>query len=252
MEDGKLLNRLQKNCIWIDHTTTDYTQTIRLCELAKELGVHAIEAPLTGGMALLRKKNMTVFVGGEQEAVQECKPLINTYTGSFLYFGSVGKATIAKVITNMLAGAHLIAAGEALMIAKKAGLDMESFFDGVRLSAGNSFVFETEVPLIFKGTYDPAFTIDLHCKDLALGRKLSYAHDLPFDKLELMELTEKIYNRAMEKYGGDVGSSSPAKLVEDDMKTSQKLQTFDDWDYTVEKVTGGSFGVVQMKSPQKD
>lgn len=251
MEEGKLLHRLRQNSIWIDHTTTDYNQTIRLCKLASEMGIRAIEAPLTGGMALLRKNMMTVFVGGEEDAVQECKPLIDVYTGTFLYFGAAGKATIAKVISNMLAGAHLIAAGEALMLARKSGLDMESFFDGIRLSAGNSYVFETEVPLMFKGTYDPNFTIDLHCKDLGLGRMISNAHGVPFDKLEMMELTEKLYNRAMEKYGGDVGSSFPAKMMEDYFKTPQKLENWDKWDYTVEKVTGGSIGVVQMK-PSKE
>ncbi|KXJ23312.1 uncharacterized protein LOC110250796 [Exaiptasia diaphana] len=251
MEEGKLLHRLRPNSIWIDHTTTDYNQTIRLCKLACDMGIRAIEAPLTGGMALLRKNMMTVFVGGDEDAVQESKPLIDVYTGTFLYFGAAGKATIAKVISNMLAGAHLIAAGEALMLAKKSGLDMESFFDGIRLSAGNSYVFETEVPLMFKGTYDPDFTIDLHCKDLGLGRIISNAHGVPFDKLEMMELTETMYRRAMERYGGHVGSSFPAKMIEDDLKTPQKLENWEKWDYAVERVTGGSFGVVQMK-PSKE
>ena len=50
------------------------------------------------------------------------------------------------------------------MLAKRHNIDLSAFFDGVRNSAGNSYVFETEVPLIYNGTYDPGFTIDLHCK----------------------------------------------------------------------------------------
>ena len=57
-----------------------------------------------------------------------------------------------------------VLAGESVMLAKRHGVDLSSFFDGVRNSAGNSYVFETEVPLIYNGTYDPGFTIDLHCK----------------------------------------------------------------------------------------
>jgi len=66
--------------------------------------------------------------------------------------GELGKATIAKVISNMLCAAHLVATSEALVTAKKCGLEMNSFFDGIRQSAGNSFVFETEAPLIFNGS----------------------------------------------------------------------------------------------------
>ena len=77
------------------------------------------------------------------------------------------------VISNMLAGAHLVLSGEAVLMAKRAGINMTSFFNGIRASAGNSFVFETEVPLIFNGTYDPHFHIKLHCKDFELGHQLA-------------------------------------------------------------------------------
>lgn len=248
MEEGGLLHALKKDSIWIDHTTTDYSETVRLCKLAESLGVRGIEAPLTGGITLLKDKMMTVFVGGEEKTAQECKPLMDTYTGTFLYFGPVGKATIAKVISNMLAAAHLVCAGEALMIAKQAGLHTDNFFDGIRFSAGNSYVFETEVPLMFKDTYDPDFTIDLHCKDLSLGKMICKSHGVPWDKLAVMDAAEKIYQKALKKYGENVGSSYPAKLLADDLGVSQHLKNWEDWSYSIEKVTGGSFGVVQKRS----
>ncbi|EDO49364.1 predicted protein [Nematostella vectensis] len=236
LEDTGMLSMLKEGSVWIDHTTTDYNETIRLGELATSKGVHAVEAPLTGGQGL-----MTVFVGGEEKVVQDVKPLMDSYTATFLYFGPLGKATVAKVISNMLCAAHLVAAGEALMLAKKAGLDMSNFFDGIRYSAGNSYVFETEVPLMFNGSYDPDFTIDLHCKDLALGREIATSNDSP---LELLGLTEDIYRRAMEKYGKDVGSSFPAKMLEDDTGISQQQPGWEKWSYTMERVSGGGIGVV--------
>lgn len=259
MDDGGLLRALKKDSIWIDHTTTDYNETIRLCKLAESLGVRGIEAPLTGGITLLKDKMMTVFVGGEEKTAHECKPVMDTYTGTFLYFGPIGKATIAKVISNMLAAVHLVSAGEALMIAKQAGLNIENFFDGIRFSAGNSYVFETEVPLMFKETYDPDFTIDLHCKDLNLGKMICKSHGVPWDKLGVMDAAEKIYQKALEKYGDDVGSSYPAKMLADDLGVSHRVNNWEDWSYSIEKVTGGSFGVVQKRpkvlnetTPSKD
>ncbi|XP_031565713.1 uncharacterized protein LOC116300887 [Actinia tenebrosa] len=248
MEEGGLLHALNKGSIWIDHTTTDYNETIRLCKLAESLGVRGIEAPLTGGITLLKDKMMTVFVGGEEKTAHECKPVMDTYTGTFLYFGPVGKATVAKVISNMLAAVHLVCAGEALMIAKQAGLDIENFFDGIRASAGNSYVFETEVPLMFKDTYHPDFTIDLHCKDLNLGKSICNSHGVSWDKLEVMSAGEKMYQKALKRYGENVGSSYPAKMLADDLQVSHHLKNWEDWSYSIEKVTGGSFGVVQKRS----
>lgn len=60
-------------------------------------------------------------------------------------------------------------------MAKKGGVNLNAFFDGVRASAGNSYVFETEVPLMFNQTFDPGFFIELHCKDLGIARDIHTA-----------------------------------------------------------------------------
>lgn len=96
------------------------------------------------------------------------------------------------------------------MLAKRAGVDHKKFFDAIRVSAGNSFVFETEVPLMFNGTFDPSFHIKLHTKDLGIGYELMKKYDAP---CEVLSLCEQIYNRARVKYGGEAGSSHPAKLL---------------------------------------
>lgn len=82
-----------------------------------------------------------------------------------LYTGPMGTAMIPKVYSNLLCAVNIIAAGEAMMVAKKAGLDLKTFWDAVRSSSGNSFVWETGGPMVMQGTYDPSFDIALHCKD---------------------------------------------------------------------------------------
>lgn len=82
METDQVLNYLSKGATWIDHTSTDYRQSIRLSQLAEDKGVHALEAPLTGGMALLKEGNMTVFVGGDQSTFQNSKEMMGSYTGT--------------------------------------------------------------------------------------------------------------------------------------------------------------------------
>ena len=71
-----------------------------------------------------------------------------------------------------MAAVHLVATGEAIALAKSANIDLNTFFNAIRVSAGNSFVFETEGPLIFNGSFDPDFHIKLHTKDLGIGYNL--------------------------------------------------------------------------------
>src|SRR5216684_3671236 len=75
------------------------------------------------------------------------------------------QAAVTKVVTNMLAFIHLIAAGEALMLCAKAGVDLRAAFHAIAASSGNSFVHETESQVILNGSYDIGFTMDLACKD---------------------------------------------------------------------------------------
>ena len=242
--DDGVLRGLREGGVWIDHSTTDYHQTLALGAEAKERGIKVLEAPVTGGMALLRQGKMTVLVGGERELYENCKPILQQVGCKVIYLGPLGAATITKVISNMLAATNTVATGEALMLAKRAGIDLKSCFDAIRFSAGNSFVWETEAPLVFNGTYDPHFAVELHTKDLNLGYELSRSLGAP---IMLHGLVEQIYNRARLKYGNQVGSSCPPKLQEDELQESLQREGFDDWTYTIEEFQD-SMVVVHQKS----
>lgn len=260
-DDGKgeeVLQQLRPGTVWIDHTTTDPDEAKRLNAAAEARGVRALEAPLTGGYALLVAGMMTTLVGGDPKLMGEYEPLMRSYVETVLHMGPVGSASVVKLITNQLAAVHLQAAGEAVMMAKKAGVNLDSFFDGMRASAGNSYVFETEVPLMYNGTFDPGFFIELHCKDLRIARRV---HTEPhtgiapedYDKVYPMNaVSEAAYKETMERYGGRVGSSYPAKLLQDKLGESMACPGFEDWTYTIDKVKSGSIGVVHKNVGRDD
>lgn len=76
------------------------------------------EAPVTGGMALLKQGKMTVLAGGEKQLFEDCLPILQQSNKKVLYMGQMGTATIAKVISNMLAATNNVAMGEAMMFGK--------------------------------------------------------------------------------------------------------------------------------------
>ncbi len=132
--------------------------------------------------------------------------------GTVLHVGPLGQASVLKVITNMLAFVHLVAAGEGLMLAAKAGIDLGSAFAGIKASSGNSFVHETECQVILNGSYNIGFTMDLACKDLGLAQALGREFGVP---LELAGRVAAIFERARSEYGDRAWSSQVVKLLED-------------------------------------
>jgi 3-hydroxyisobutyrate dehydrogenase len=93
----------------------------------------------------------------------------------------------------MLCAVHTVATAEAILLAKQSKLDLNKFFEGIRASAGNSYVFETEAPLMFNGTFDPNFTIDLHVKDILLGREIAKRGDSKLEYIEILNKATEIY-----------------------------------------------------------
>ena len=199
-----------------------------------------MEAPITGGVALLRQSKTTVLVGGDEKLFQECLPILQQTNKVVLHMGKIGNATITKLISNLLVAVNNVAMGEALMLGKKGGVDLKALFNAIRFSAGNTFIWETEAPLIFNGTYDPEATLRILCKDLNLGYELSRKFGVP---IETLGRSEQIYNRARLRYGDKAGSSSPPKLLEDDLNEPLQVDGFENWTYSVEHV-GGSMAVV--------
>ena len=163
-EEG-LLAGFSGGKVWIDHSTTDYEQTVELNEEIVKKGGRMLEAPVTGGLEALKKGQMTVFLAGDKTIADEMMPMMEDIYCNVLYTGRMGTALIPKVLSNMLTCVHNLAMGEVFMVGKRAGVDMRTMWDCIRASSGNSFVWETGGPMLMQGTYDPSFSIALQCKD---------------------------------------------------------------------------------------
>ena len=209
--DGVLAG-LSAGSTWIDMSTNAGDETIRLATLAAQQGVRVLEAPVTGGVHKAASGEITVLVGGDQAVFAEHETLLGSFGSPVLYMGPLGSAATIKVITNMLAFVHLVAVGEALMLAKQGGLDLAASFEAIAASSGTSFVHETEGQLILNGSYKIGFTMDLACKDLGFATQLGREFGVP---LELAGLVEQTFLRAHARYGGEAWSTQVVKLLED-------------------------------------
>ena len=212
--DNGVFAGLAKGGTWIDMSTNDRSETLRLGEIARQLGIATLESPVTGGVHKAAAGDISVLVGGEEHVFALHRELLEAVGSPVLYIGPLGSAAVIKVITNMLAFVHLVAVGEALMLAKRGGIDLRTAFEAIKNSSGNSFVHETESQVILNGSYDIGFTMDLALKDLGFAMEYGRKFGVP---LEVAELVHKTFIRARSQYGGDAWSSQVVKLLEDEL-----------------------------------
>jgi 3-hydroxyisobutyrate dehydrogenase len=220
--DG-ILAGLRSGGAWIEMSTLGRDEILRLAGKAAEKGVATLEAPVTGGVHRAAAGEITVLAGGDKALFEAHRPALEAMGGEIFHMGPLGSAAVIKVITNMLAFIHLVAAGEALMLAKRGGLDLAQAFHVIKASSGNSFVHETESQLILNGSYNINFTMDLAVKDL--GFALAFGHDFGVP-LDLASLTMQTFLRAREAYGGSAWSTQVVKLLEDALQTDLRAPGF--------------------------
>jgi 3-hydroxyisobutyrate dehydrogenase len=216
--DG-LLNSIKPSKVWMEMSTTDEAEVKRLGALVKNKGGQPVDCPVSGGCHRADTGNISIFAGCERETFEFIFPLLKKMGRRILHTGPLGSASILKVLTNYLATANLITCSEALVVAKAAGMDLNTTYEAMRISSGTSFVHETESQVILNGSRDISFTMDLVLKDIGIFQAVADRANVP---LEINPLMIDIFKDAIEKYGPRELSPNIIRRLED--KTGLKIQ----------------------------
>ena len=213
MEAGDgILAGLAPGKIWAEMSTTDKDEVLRLGEKVRATGAEPVDCPVLGGCHRAATGNIAIFAGCELATFDTMLPLLTTMGRRILHTGELGTASVLKVVTNYLATANLLSLCEALVTAKVAGMDLNTTYEAIRISSGNSFVHETESQVILNGSRDISFTMDLVCKDIGLFNEVAKRGGL---ELELAPLMENIFQQGQERYGPRELSPNIIKRLEE-------------------------------------
>ena len=196
-EDG-ILAGMRAGMIWAEMSTTDESEVKRLGGIVEAHGGHAIDCPVSGGCHRAATGNIAIFAGCERDVFEKMLPFLTKMGRRVLHTGALGSASILKVVTNYLATANLVSVAEALTTCKAAGMDLNTSFEAIKISSGNSFVHETESQVILNGSRDINFTMDLVLKDIGLFDEVARRAGL---NLELSPLLVRLFKEAIEEYG---------------------------------------------------
>ena len=208
--DGILAN-LDVGAYTADMTTSSPALAERIYAEAKKRGIHALDAPVTGGDMGARNATLNILVGGDEDAFNAMRPIFAAMGKNIVYEGSAGAGQKTKAANQIAIAGALAGACEAFAYARAAGLDVEKVYTSISGGAAASFQMSNMLRMALNGNFDPGFMIKHFVKDMTIGAETSkeYGVDLPVLEQVLREA------RAIEERGGGTdGTQSLLKYYE--------------------------------------
>lgn len=165
--------------IYVDLSTNSPSVAQKVCRALAAQGVTMLDAPVSGGVVGAEQGSLAVMVGGDKQAFETCRPLLQSIGANIYHVGDIGSGCVAKLINNMLAFVNSQAAFEGMMLGAKAGVNPQILHDIIQNSSGASWAMRQFPLKIFRGDFTAGFTLDLAYKDLRLALELGDELSVP-------------------------------------------------------------------------
>jgi len=176
---ARVLPHLTAGAVILDHSTIGVSTARDLARRAASRGVSYLDAPVSGGVSGAEQGTLTIFVGGDAGALRQVEPLLRVVGERIYHMGPSGAGQAAKLVNQLLTAVHQAAAVEALVLAQRAGLDLERLVDALQASYGQSRMLLRTLPVLLEEKFDSPFTVGLLRKDLMLVCRLGDDVDAP-------------------------------------------------------------------------
>ena len=212
LRKNKILDGVKKNTIIVDHTTASLNISIKLFKKFRSKQVFFFDAPVSGGEVGAQKGNLAIMVGGKENIFTQCKPIFEVLGSSVVLCGNYGAGNTTKLANQIIVAANIEAVSEALVLAKKAGLDPNTVFNAIKGGLAGSTVLNAKAPMMITGDFNPGFRIKLHQKDLHNALLTGKELGVP---LPVTSLIQQMIGSLMNKGKGDLDHSAIANFLED-------------------------------------
>jgi 3-hydroxyisobutyrate dehydrogenase len=191
------LSRAKSGAILVDMTTSEPALAREIFEAAKAKGVHAVDAPVSGGDVGAKEARLSIMIGGEPEPVKALMPMFEAMGKTIVHQGPAGSGQHTKMVNQILIATNMIGVCEALLYGSKAGLDPEQVLNSVGSGAAGSWSLNNLGPRIIAGNFAPGFFVEHFLKDMGIA--LAEARRMKLC-LPGLALAEQLY-RAVEAQG---------------------------------------------------
>lgn len=171
--------------ILVDMTTSEPSLAVEIAHEAKKAGVHAVDAPVSGGDIGAREARLSIMIGGEKDVVEALQPCWQAMGKTIVHQGTAGAGQHTKMVNQILVAANMVGVCEALLYGYRAGLDLNAVLQSVASGAAGSWSLSNLGPRIIDGNFAPGFMVEHFIKDMGIALAESKRLKIPMPGLAL-------------------------------------------------------------------
>jgi len=209
--EGGIIEGAHEGLIYVDNSTIKATTTRMIGEKLAQSGVKMLDAPVSGGDVGAINGTLAVMVGGSSEALEAVMPVLQAVGKTITHVGELGDGQIAKAANQIMVAAQMVAMGELLILAQKAGADPQKVVKAIRGGAAGCWTLDNKPQRLFSGNRQPGFKAYMQAKDLGIVMDTARAYGIP---LPSTAVHEQLYNAMLEMGMRDLDNSAVLGVIE--------------------------------------
>ena len=208
---GGVIEAARPGLIFVDHSTIKPATARHIAEKLGEKGVLALDAPVSGGDIGARQGTLAIMVGGDAGALETVRPALEAMGKTITHVGGPGAGQIAKACNQIMVAAQMVAMGELLIFARKAGADPQKIIEAIRGGAAQCWTLDVKPPRLFAGNRQPGFKAYMQAKDLNIVVESARQYGVP---LPSAGLDAQLFNAMLEMGMAELDNSAVLGIIE--------------------------------------
>ncbi len=209
--DNGVLSGAHPGLIYVDNSTIKPAASREIYQRLAEVGVQSLDAPVSGGDVGAQQGTLSIMVGGDADALQKVAPAFQALGKTITHIGGPGAGQVAKACNQIMVAAQMLAMGELMIFAQKAGADPEKVVDAVRGGAAQCWTLDVKPQRLLAGNRAPGFRSSLQSKDLNIVMETAREYGISLPGAALLA---QLYAALCANGGGDLDNSGIIAVVE--------------------------------------
>jgi 2-hydroxy-3-oxopropionate reductase len=208
---GGVIETARDGLIFVDNSTIQPAAARRIAEVLGEKGVECLDAPVSGGDIGARQGTLAIMVGGSVGALERARPVFEAMGKTITHVGGPGAGQIAKAANQIMVAAQMVAMGELLIFARKAGADPQKVVEAIRGGAAQCWTLDVKPPRLFEGNRAPGFKAYMQAKDMNIVLETARQYGIP---LPSAAVDSQLFNAMLETGMGELDNSAVVGVIE--------------------------------------
>lgn len=209
--DQGIIAGAHEGLIYVDNSTIKPASARHIAEVLGEKGVQCLDAPVSGGDIGAREGTLAIMVGGPADALEKVMPIFKVMGKTITHVGEAGAGQIAKAANQIMVAAQMVAMGELLVFAQKAGANPRKVVEAIRGGAAQCWTLDVKPPRLFSGNRLPGFKAYMQAKDLNIVLETARQYGIPVPSAAVHS---QLFNAMLQMEMSELDNSAVLGVIE--------------------------------------